>query len=44
MDRTGIIVVSICGALLVLWFIQTQKQEARWQQQQAEFARTNNHR
>jgi len=41
MDRTGIIVVSICGALLVLWFIQTQKQEARWQQQQAEFARTN---
>ena len=41
MDRTGIIVVSICGALLVLWFIQTQKQQARWQQQQAEFARTN---
>jgi len=25
----------------VLWFIQTQKQQARWQQQQAEFARTN---
>ena len=41
MDRTGIIVVSICGALLVLWFIQTQKQEARWQQQKAEFDRTN---
>jgi YidC/Oxa1 family membrane protein insertase len=41
MDRTGIIVVSLCGALLVLWFIQTQKQEARLQQQQAEFARTN---
>jgi YidC/Oxa1 family membrane protein insertase len=41
MDRTGIIVVSICGVLLVLWFIQTQKQEARFQQQQAEFARTN---
>src|SRR5260221_8743031 len=41
MDRTGIIVVSLCGALLVLWFIQTQKQEARFQQQQAEFARTN---
>jgi YidC/Oxa1 family membrane protein insertase len=41
MDKTGIIVVSICGALLVLWFIQTQKQEARWQQQKAEFARTN---
>ncbi len=41
MDKTGIIVVSICGALLVLWFIQTQRQEARWQQQKAEFARTN---
>jgi YidC/Oxa1 family membrane protein insertase len=41
MDRTGIIVVSLCGALLVLWFIQTQKQEARWQQQKAEFDRTN---
>ena len=41
MDRTGIIVVSLCGALLVLWFFQTQKQEARFQQQQAEFARTN---
>jgi len=37
MDRTGIIVVSICGVLLVLWFFQTQKQVA----QQAEFARTN---
>src|ERR1019366_3476407 len=41
MDKTGIIIVSICGALLVLWFIQTQKQEARWQQQKAEFDRTN---
>jgi YidC/Oxa1 family membrane protein insertase len=41
MDRTGIIVVSICAVLLILWFIQTQKQEARWEQQQAEFARTN---
>jgi YidC/Oxa1 family membrane protein insertase len=41
MDRTGIIVVSICAVLLVLWFVQTQKQEARWQQQKAEFARTN---
>src|ERR1700722_1363945 len=41
MDRTGIIVVSLCGVLLVLWFFQTQKQEARYQQQQAEFARTN---
>jgi len=41
MDKTGIIVVSICVALLVLWFFQTQKQEAIWQQQRAEFARTN---
>jgi YidC/Oxa1 family membrane protein insertase len=41
MDRTGIIVVSLCGALLVLWFFQTQKQEARFQQQKAEFDRTN---
>ncbi|HSY75061.1 MAG TPA: membrane protein insertase YidC [Dongiaceae bacterium] len=41
MDRTGIIVVSLCGALLVLWFFQTKKQEDRFQQQQAEFARTN---
>jgi YidC/Oxa1 family membrane protein insertase len=41
MDRTGIIVVSLCGVLLVLWFFQTQKQEALFQQQRAEFARTN---
>ena len=41
MDRTGIIVVSLCGVLLVLWFFQTQKQEDRFQQQRAEFARTN---
>ena len=41
MDRTGIIVVSLCAALLVLWFFQTKKQEDRFQQQQAEFARTN---
>jgi len=41
MDRTGIIAVSICAALLVLWFFQTQKQEALFQQQRAEFARTN---
>ena len=41
MDRTGIIVVSLCGVLLVLWFFQTQKQEALLQQQRAEFARTN---
>jgi YidC/Oxa1 family membrane protein insertase len=41
MDRTGIIAVSICAALLVVWFVQTEKQAARLQQQQAEFARTN---
>jgi YidC/Oxa1 family membrane protein insertase len=41
MDRTGIIVVSICAILFGVWFVETQKQEARWQQQQAEFARTN---
>jgi YidC/Oxa1 family membrane protein insertase len=41
MDKTGIIVVSICVVLLGFWFVQTQKQEARWQQQKAEFARTN---
>jgi YidC/Oxa1 family membrane protein insertase len=41
MDRTGITVVALCGVLLAVWFFQTQKQEARFQQQQAEFARTN---
>ncbi|HEY3932179.1 MAG TPA: membrane protein insertase YidC [Verrucomicrobiae bacterium] len=41
MDKTGIIVVSICVILLGFWFVQTQKQEAHWQQQKAEFARTN---
>jgi YidC/Oxa1 family membrane protein insertase len=41
MDRPGIIAVSICAVLLVLWFVQTEKQAARLQQQQAEFARTN---
>ncbi|HEY5233904.1 MAG TPA: membrane protein insertase YidC [Verrucomicrobiae bacterium] len=41
MDRTGIIAVSICAALLVFWFFQTEKQEALLQQQKAEFDRTN---
>ena len=45
MDRTGIIVVSICGVLLVLWFVVQQKQATLWQQQQAQqraqFAATN---
>jgi YidC/Oxa1 family membrane protein insertase len=41
MDRTGIIVVSICVVLLGVWFVETQKQAeqvARWRQQ---FAATN---
>src|ERR1035441_8829665 len=41
MDKTGIIVVSICAALLVVWFIQTGKQTAQREQQQAQFAATN---
>jgi YidC/Oxa1 family membrane protein insertase len=41
MDRTGIIAVSICAALLIFWFYDQQKEALRWQQQQAEFARTN---
>jgi YidC/Oxa1 family membrane protein insertase len=41
MDRTGIIVVSLCAVLLVVWFVETQKQAA-WQQQQARVAATNN--
>jgi YidC/Oxa1 family membrane protein insertase len=41
MDRTGIIVVSLCGALLIFWFYQQQKEAVRFQQAQAEFARTN---
>jgi YidC/Oxa1 family membrane protein insertase len=41
MDRTGIIVVSMCAALLVFWFFAQQKETARWQQQQRQFAATN---
>jgi len=41
MDRTGIIVVSICAALLVFWFIETNKQAMEAQRQQAQFAATN---
>jgi YidC/Oxa1 family membrane protein insertase len=41
MDRTGIIVVSLCGALLIFWFYQQQKEAVRFQQAQAEFQRTN---
>ena len=35
MDRTGIIVISICGALLVWWFVEQnkiQQAQAHWQQ------------
>jgi YidC/Oxa1 family membrane protein insertase len=41
MDRTGIIAVSLCVALLIFWFYEQQKAAIRLQQQQAEFARTN---
>jgi YidC/Oxa1 family membrane protein insertase len=41
MDRTGIIVVTICAILLGLCFYEEQKQAAQWQQQQRQFAATN---
>jgi YidC/Oxa1 family membrane protein insertase len=41
MDRTGIIVVSICVVLLIAWVVETEKQAMRLQQQQAQFAATN---
>ncbi|MGD0351433.1 MAG: membrane protein insertase YidC [Verrucomicrobiota bacterium] len=41
MDRTGIIVVTICAILLGLCFYEQQKQAAQWQQQQRQFAATN---
>jgi YidC/Oxa1 family membrane protein insertase len=41
MDRTGIIVVSICVVLLIAWVVETEKQAARWQLQHAQFAATN---
>ena len=41
MDRTGIIVVSLCAVLFVVWLVESQKQAAQWQQQQAQFAATN---
>jgi YidC/Oxa1 family membrane protein insertase len=37
MDKTGIIVVSLCGALLVWWFVEQNKVA----QQQARYAATN---
>ncbi|MGH7976942.1 MAG: membrane protein insertase YidC, partial [Limisphaerales bacterium] len=41
MDRTGIIVVSICVVLLGFWFVQTEKRTAHWQEEQRQFAATN---
>lgn len=45
MDRTGIIVVSLCVVLLGFWFVQQQKQAVRAQQEEQqrrrEFAATN---
>ncbi len=45
MDRTGIIAVSLCAVLLVVWFYETQKQaqqlEAQRAQQQVLYAATN---
>src|ERR1019366_5389845 len=41
MDRTGIIVVSLCAALLVFWFIKSNKLAVETQRQQAQFAATN---
>jgi len=41
MDRTSIIVVTICAILLGLCFYEQQKQAAQWQQQQRQFAATN---
>ncbi|MGA2242852.1 MAG: membrane protein insertase YidC [Verrucomicrobiota bacterium] len=38
MDRTGIIVVTLCAILLVYWFVEQQKYAA---QQQARYAATN---
>jgi YidC/Oxa1 family membrane protein insertase len=40
MDRTGIIVVSLCVVLLGFWFVEQKKQADRLQQQQAEYQRT----
>ncbi|HXE42900.1 MAG TPA: membrane protein insertase YidC, partial [Candidatus Baltobacteraceae bacterium] len=41
MDKTGIIVVSLCVVLLGFWFVQQKKQTDRWQEQQRQFALTN---
>ena len=41
MDRTGIIVVSICAVLLFYWFYEQQQQTARYQEQRRQFMLTN---
>ena len=41
MDRTGIIVVSLCAAVLVFWFIEQSKIAQQRAQQQALFDATN---
>jgi len=41
MDRTGIIVVSICVVLLGVWFVKTNKDAARLAEQQRQFLATN---
>lgn len=41
MDRTGIIVVSLCVLLLGFWFFKTKKQAEQWQEQQRQFMLTN---
>ena len=41
MDKTGIIVVLICGALLVWWFVEQNKIQQEVARQQAQFAATN---
>ncbi|MEI9961085.1 MAG: hypothetical protein WDM76_08085 [Limisphaerales bacterium] len=41
MDRTGIIVVSLCVVLLGVWFVMENKRAAKLAEQQWQFARTN---
>ncbi|HZF01059.1 MAG TPA: membrane protein insertase YidC, partial [Methylomirabilota bacterium] len=41
MDKTGIIVVSLCVALLFFWFHEQQKEAVRLEQQREQFAATN---
>ena len=41
MDRTGIIVVSLCVVLLAFWFYHQDKQVKQWQEHQRQVALTN---